>query len=548
MSTPTQAPQTPQQPAPTEQEIAHSSLLPANLADVTPRYRIESGAHHSTWIVDCGYQGAAQLEVQAGPYTLTHITEPAEEHIKAAERLCSINPHPAVLRVDAVTSSANSHHIWYEPAEAGTLADYCQAKGKLPLGQVTAIAQGLTQALSYLHEQGFAYSTLTANHCLLTVRGELKLLAPDLNTRTLTPAVQKSRQAENIAACAALLWFCLTGQEPKTMRLRAPLNLAVPQASEALAQTLEDAIDSRAQQPQLADLLAPIELVADPEPLELHLSAHPSVHSRLPAYRQPETREPHRAIKQRWKTYGQLPDLSQGNTRHTRKQILKKTESKSSWQLPLGKNLQGRGALAGVAVVAALALGGAGYHLFSPTSSSEEMKSEAETTSSPSPPSELAVEPQLAGQPQETEEQQVKTAGLSDDEIALITTGLVATRSTVLASGEHSRIGEYAPPTSPLAKSDQQLLSHEGAARLAGTSTELIAVNEVVTTENGYTLRAIVQANGYSPTGSDQELSAQGISWQDGKVLQHVELSIQDQDGSYLLTQARPLPLTPSTL
>lgn len=547
MSTPTDLSQPTRASAPPEPENDQGLPLP----DVTPRYRLESGAHHSTWIVDCGYQSAAHLELQAGPYTLTQITGDAEASAKSAERLCSLTPHPAVLRVDAVTSSQDSYHIWYEPAEAGTLADYCRAKGKLPLGQVTTVARALTQALTYLHEQGFAYSELTARHCVFTVRGELKLLAPDIDTRPLASAVQKSRQAEDIAACAALLWLCLTGEEPKAMRLRAPLNLAVPQASEALAQTLEDAIDSRAQQPQLADLLAPIELAADPEPLELHLSAHQSVRSRLPAYRQPAPVEPRRAVKQRRQTYGKLPDVSRGSKAPQGKLSRIRRKGKGSGRLPVGQHLRERRALSGAILIGFLAIAGVGYQLFS-SAHQQDSAAPAVVDASGSLPALMPSEAdqQHAGKAQQAETDQDQAVALepSDDDIALLVAELVATRSRVLASGETASMGDYAVLGSPLAEADSQLLASEGAAALADMSTELVDISEITATENGYRIQATVQAVGYSPAGSDRELAAQGISRHDGRVLQDVELILQADGGTYLLTEARPLPLAPSAL
>lgn len=521
MSTPIDLPQPTRASAPPEPENDQALPIPGNLPDVTPRYRLESGAHHSTWIVDCGYQSAAHLELQAGPYTLTQITGDTEASAKAAERLCSLTPHPAVLRVDAVTSSQDSYHIWYEPAEAGTLADYCRAKGKLPLGQVTTVARALTQALAYLHEQGFAYSALVARHCVFTVRGELKLLAPDIDTRPLASAVQKSRQADDIAACAALLWLCLTGEEPKAMRLRAPLNLAVPQASEALAQTLEDAIDSRAQQPQLADLLALIELAADLEPLELHLSAHQSARPRLPAYRQPAPVEPRRAVKQRRQIYGKLPDVSRGSKVPQGGLPRIRRKDKGPGRLPVGQHLRERWALSGALLIGALALGGAGYQLFS-----SEPQHDVTTPAAVEQDQAVALEP-------------------SDDDIALLAAELVAARSRVLASGETARMSDYTVLGSPLAEADSQLLANEGAAALADMSTELVDISEITATENGYRLLATVQATGYSPAGSDQELATQGISRQDGRVLQSVELILQAEGGTYLLIEARPLSLEP---
>lgn len=546
MSTPTELPQLPQASAPPITETEQNLLIPGNLPDITPRYRIESGAKHSTWLVDCGYQSAAQLDLQAGPYTLTRITETTEARVKAAERLCSLVSHPAVLRIDAVTTSQGSHHIWYEPAEAGSLTDYCRAKGKLPLGQVTTVARGLVQALSYLHEQGFAYGALTAQDCVLTVRGELKLLAPDCDTRALEPAVQKSKQADDIAACAALIWLCLTGEEPKAMRLRAPLNLAVPQASDALAQTLEDAIDSRAQQPQLTDLLALLELAADPEPLELHLSAHQSVRSRLPAYRPPAPAEPRRSLAQRRQVYGKLPDFSRGSKAKARKPSRSKPVGQGASQLPLGRFIRERWAISGAVLIGALALGGVGYQL----SFAEGQGEDAVTAPSQAPHSLPDLDlpeagQQLAGGAQQIADGQERAPAseLTNDDLALEAAQLVASRSRVLASGDIERISDYAVMDSPLAEADRQLLVSQGAADLAGMSTELLAVAEVTQTDQGFKVRGTVQATGYTPTASGEELAAQGIRVEEGKVLQQVELTLQIQGGSYLLAQAQPLAL-----
>ena len=157
--------------------------LAVSLPDLNLVHRFESLPQHSTWLVECGYQGASQLNLAAGTYTL--VSYPAEEaqRSRAAEILCALAAQPQLLRVDAVTSSGQKDHIWYEPAAAGSLRAYCQARGPLPLGQVTSIARALVAALSFIHEQEFAYSQLGPDHCLFTGQGELKLLAPDLILR-----------------------------------------------------------------------------------------------------------------------------------------------------------------------------------------------------------------------------------------------------------------------------------------------------------------------------------------------------------------------------
>lgn len=251
--------------------------------------------------------------------------------------------------------------------------------------------------------------------------------------------------------------------------------------------------------------------------------------------------------------YGKLPDFSRGSKAKARKLSRSKPVGQGASQLPLGRFIRERWAISGAVLIGALALGGVGYQL----SFAEGQGEDAVTTTNQAPHSLPALDlpeagqqlaggaQQLAGGAQQVADGQERAPAseLTNDELALEAAQLVASRSRVLASGDTERISDYAVIDSPLAEADRQLLTSQGAADLAGMSTELLTVAEVIQTEQGFKVRGTVQATGYTPTASGEELAAQGIRVEEGKVLQEVELTLQIQGGSYLLAQAQPLAL-----
>lgn len=515
------------------QDLPETDSALKDLNDVTFCYRLESGPSHSTWIVDCGYQTAGKLDIQAGPYTLTQYTKSSPAAIKAAERLCSLPAHPAVLRVDAVTSLPTSEHIWYEAAEAGSLADYCRARGQLPIEQVTTVARSLTEALSYLHQQELVYQNLSLEHCVFTVKGELKLLAPDLDVRTSPEAIQQAKKAEDIAACAAILWFCLTGKEPKAQRLRAPLSLSVPQASDALAQTLEDAIDLRANQPTLATIAALFDFIADSAPLELHLSAHESVISRLPAYTPPEEKPSKPRLTRNPKVYGKPRNLSTGVSKKVRLLPLQRSKNTIITRLA-----------SGVAILGLLALLSAIY----PAVQNHENKGHEAQTSQQTEDLDSHQNTATAGR-EHVAEQKVPTSNApmelseaQEEELTQQISELVSRRSDVLASGKKERVSEYAAPGSELQKNDQEMLAQEQASELARMSSRLVSIESIAAEKSGtYTVTATVEAQGYNPKGSKEELAKLGMERQESRIVQRVSLTLQASNQGVLIESARPV-------
>lgn len=529
--------------------------------DVQVRYALESGPHHSSWMVECGQTTAGQLGLEPGPYTLIQVGTEDTGRVKAAERLCALPAQENLLTVLAVTAG-RSEQVWCQPAQAGTLADYCEARGQLPLAEASLVASGLTRALAYLHTQELSYTALDASQLAFTVEGELKLLPPDRDMRGETEARQARSRAEDTAACAAILWLCLTGQEAAAQRFRKPLHLSVPEASEALAKTLEDAIDSRSQQPTLTEIGALFELARDPQPLELYRSAHPSVVPLLPALR--PTRAPEPEPEKRWgkrpQVIGRVPDLSAHRLTGSKKagQGLLAGGKKLSLPLALGCLLvtlglggyqlvgQGGEAQSGESQVSSSAVASAGPGEQGEDSGGEGPQAQGVDASqalvgqgSPS-----GAEVGGAGRAQSGDSlKELKSGELDEAELAQELAHLVELRSRALAQQDTLAISSYALPDSELARADEALLAQAGAASLAGTETLLQSLEKVDQGEEGE-LRAlvVVRARGYKPQASDGDLAAQGITrLADGSLDQRVELTLKESGQGLRLVRAQPL-------
>lgn len=492
--------------------------------DVMVRYPLENGYRHSTWIVECGEHTANNLEMPAGTYTLIQLNAGQHQYVKAAERLCALVSHPHVLTVVAVTSSGENDQVWCQAAEAGTLADYCAAKGRLPLEQVSRLAHDLCSAMTYLHENHLSFSQLTGQQVVFTVAGELKLLVPSLDVRDAPGEVLKKHRAEDISALAALLWFCLTGEKAAAQRFRKPLSLSVPEAGETLARTLEDAIDRRSDQPGLQQIAALFELSKDPEPLELHLSAHESVVSRLPAIRPTRFDSvPKERFRRKPPLLGEVQDLSASQATSKKMFSSKKGDRRS----PL---------ILGTLTVLAM-LVGAGILL----TSQESPYSPPE--SAITEPSNALVQQSLPAQPPEAASKPSTDGGETSLDYAENLSTLIDTRSQVLASGKTGEITRYALAESELHRADTALIAADSDRQLASMTTQLVEINTIEVQGDDITALTIIEAQGYEPKGSEEELETAGIYTAGGRVFQQVNVSARVQDGHLLLVSAVPQTL-----
>ncbi|WP_421084597.1 hypothetical protein [Rothia nasimurium] len=512
-------------------------------ADVHLKFSLGTSAQNPAWLVSCSGNTAESLHLPTGIYTLVPV---AEGQGQVADRLCTLPTLPAVARVDAISQGPESDHIWLEPLEAGTLADYCAARGKIPLGQVVAIANQLTTGLQSLHSHQMAYQNLRAEDVAFTIGGDLKLLPPDQDLRSADEATMTKAYADDTAACAAILWQCLTGEKPVAQRLRTPLPLAAPGTTEAMAETLENAIDMRFQQPTLAQIASLFEFAANPEPLELHLSAHPSVHQLLPTLPPIEAAEPPRKFRRK-----PASAISQNFNRPAAQRgvVSRFFSPHRTRQKPFKPPALMIGGLL-------ILLGGGAYWavtLDEPQQlAHQQVVSEAESRS-PHPTDdgvgEVAEQIPPADSSGATEAPSAAAVPQEADEMHQIIADLIDSRSQTLAANAPDRIPTYAVVGGGLAEADRKLLEDPAASQLATMKTSLHGI-ETLTADSAtgsITADIIIASEGFDPPGDSADLAEQGIDIQDGSVFQKARVVLQEKEGSYLLLSAEAVSLSPET-
>ncbi len=522
----------------------HTSTAP----DVKVLFPLGSSRKTPAWLVTCSGETAEHLQLPPGPYTL--VPMPSGQS-KAPERLCSLPALPAVARVDAISQGQDSadDQIWVEPLEAGTLADYCAAKGAMPLGQVVSVAGQLIQGLDLLHSHQMAYRDLTADSLAFTMTGDLKLLPPDKDLRAADEATVAKAIADDTGACAGILWQCLTGEKPVAQRLRTPLPIAAPGTSEAMAETLENAIDRRAQQPTLAQIASLFELADDPQPLELHLSAHPSVHHLLPTL-QPAEPTP---VRRKFRKKSQVRETTKNLNRPAGRNLA----SPKIFQTAAGKTGKtGRRLPPRVQVVGALCLvlAAGGYLAFQFGLPGQDAHQQA--TPAPTPDTvvaaEIAVEEESpAAEASPGEQPSVPAAQAAapemeeNQDLAQILADLISVRSQALTDQAPERIADYAVAGGGVDEADRTLLQDPDASQLAHMQTSLHSIESITPGPGGDSFTALIyiQSVGYTPQGPSAELAEQGIEVRDGIVLQKARIEAKKQEGKYLLHRAEAVSL-----
>lgn len=270
--------------APATAQIPHTQL----------KFSLGATAKSSLWAAE--YDPTAEhnpLGLPAGPYTLEEIVrhDHSTQLLRPAERLCSLPEHPHVATVYAIASGKTHDQIWYEEAEAGTLADVLEKRGKVSAEEVAKITAALAQGLNWLHEQQMVFEGFSAERILFTLSGDIKLLAPTKDLRGSTSAVLHDGVEQDTAAVAALIWRCLTGENPGSYSQRIPLKLLLPDSHPELGATLEKAIDRDKPQPTLTEIAALITHHYSPGEVDLFASAHPSVRSYIPAVEVPAEKQ-----------------------------------------------------------------------------------------------------------------------------------------------------------------------------------------------------------------------------------------------------------------
>ncbi|MDF9751767.1 serine/threonine-protein kinase [Arthrobacter sp. ES3-54] len=230
----------------------------------------------------------------------------AEEAMRREVRILSALDHDHLLRAHTVQrlrgprpgpDDKEALGLVLDYAPGGSVADLVTGRGRLGAGETVTVLTPIAQALQYLHSHGFTHGDVSPGNVLFTAHG--KPLLADVGVARMVgdagaahaagtegfsdpapvDAVRAGLQPEcDVYSLAALGWYCLTGQAPVPGAGRPPLPLLVPEVPAALAAALESGLDEdRRKRPSAAELAAAIYRSTAAEPVDLSVTAHPSV-------------------------------------------------------------------------------------------------------------------------------------------------------------------------------------------------------------------------------------------------------------------------------
>jgi serine/threonine protein kinase len=233
-----------------------------------------------------------------------------EEALRREIRILSVLDHPhlikahAAVHVAAATGgkdgsgvSGDGLGLLVEYASGGSLGQLVSSRGRLSVGETVTVLTPIAQVLGYLHGKGFTHSDVSPGNVLFTGHGKPMLAdvgisrmvgdaaaVPDHGTAgfldpTPVDAVRAGLQPErDVYAVAALGWYCLTGEPPRRTADRPPLSLLLPEIPADLAAALESGLnEDRRLRPTAVELATAVYRSADPLPVDLAGSVHPTV-------------------------------------------------------------------------------------------------------------------------------------------------------------------------------------------------------------------------------------------------------------------------------
>jgi serine/threonine protein kinase len=225
----------------------------------------------------------------------------AESDIRREIRVLSTLDHQHLMRAHDVLrltiGSDDGFGLLLDYAPGGSLAQLVCSRGKLSVGETVTVLTPIAQVLGYLHARGVTHSDVSPGNVLFTSQGKPLLsdvgiarmvgdvaAVPGHGTRGfIDPApvdvVRAGLQPErDVYSVAALGWYCLTGEAPARTSDRPPLPLILPEVPAELAEVLEAGLsDDRRRRPTAFDLGSAVYRSAAPLPVDLAVSAHPTV-------------------------------------------------------------------------------------------------------------------------------------------------------------------------------------------------------------------------------------------------------------------------------
>ncbi len=234
------------------------------------------------------------------------VDREAEEAMRREVRILSALDHDHLLRAHTVlrlqwprsgSDDKEALGLVLDYAPGGSVADLVTGRGRLGAGETVTVLTPIAQTLQYLHSHGFTHGDVSPGNVLFTAHG--KPLLADVGVARMVADAGAGRVAgtegfsdpapvdalraglqpeRDVYSLAALGWYCLTGRVPVPDAGRPPLPLLVPEVPAALAAALEAGLDEdRRRRPSAAELAAAVYRSTAAEPVDLSVSAHPSV-------------------------------------------------------------------------------------------------------------------------------------------------------------------------------------------------------------------------------------------------------------------------------
>ncbi|WP_232084589.1 serine/threonine-protein kinase, partial [Arthrobacter sp. SO5] len=295
--------------------MEHDALAPGGAPKV-PGYDVERclgrGGSATVWLVveeSTGREYALKcFDDRAGADGPPADQRETEEGMRREVRILSALDHGHLIRAHAVLRLRPPHDggedglgLVLDYAPGGSLGGLLASRGQLGPGETVTVLTPVAQALAYLHGHGFTHGDVSPGNVLFSAHG--KPLLADLGVARMVAdtspvagagtegfrdpapvdAVRAGLQPErDVYSLAALGWYCLTGRAPEPGAQRPPLPLLVAGVPAALAEALEAGLnDDRRRRPSAAEFAAAVYRSAEPEPVDLSVSVHPTVIPRL---------------------------------------------------------------------------------------------------------------------------------------------------------------------------------------------------------------------------------------------------------------------------
>jgi len=439
-----------------------------------------------------------------GPSGAAGGTEPGaetEEAVRREVRILSVVEHGHlvgvrdVVRFRAGDDGGTGLALVLDYAPGGSLAELIAARGSLGPGETVTILTPVAQALSYLHGRGFTHGDVSPGNVLFTAHG--KPLLSDLGVGRMIADAADAHPAgtggfqdptpvdpfraglqpeADVYSVAALGWYCLTGSPPPPEPQRAPLPLLVPGVPAALTAALESGLRlDRRLRPSAADFAAAVYRSATAAPVDLTVSAHPTVLPELLTRRSgPATPRERRAARRSAAVLAVLRGTAAARARlrrgtHDDQTRRAEVRLRRSPAVPAGKTrrqmgrtrhraVSRRGALRRAILMALVAVAAAAVVVFLPALGDPEttLRQAVQATVPAAATGDAAPDGNRDGIPADVAP--LLSAARPEEAVQ----GLARLRGLALRTGNHALLARVTEPGSPAAAADAEV-----AARLA---------------------------------------------------------------------------------